>query len=106
MSSKNEWTWNNICQRLYEETKTTIKRNASTAFYSKKNQPHLHYDALGVCLGISLLQLRGGMWFPRNKTPGNAALLPMAFASKNLISAENFYSNIERKALGILHDLQ
>ena len=44
--------------------------------------------------------------FPRNEAPNNAALWPIAFASKSLTSMEINNSNIEREALGILHDLK
>ena len=40
----------------------------------------------------TLLQVRNGMWFPRDETPDNAVLCPIAFASKSLISAETQYS--------------
>ena len=39
-------------------------------------------------------------------TPDNTILHPIAFAGKSLTGAEQRYSNIERKALGILHGLE
>ena len=39
------------------------------------------------------------------EVPNNAALHPIAFSSKSLSSMEQWYSNIEKEALGILHGL-
>ena len=63
-------------------------------------------DASGVGLGTTLLQTRDGMIYPKDSTPDNTILQPIAFASKSLTSAEHRYSNIEREALGILHGLK
>ena len=41
-----------------------------------------------------------------NEVPDNVALCPIAFASKILSSMQWQYSNVERKALGILHGLK
>ena len=38
--------------------------------------------------------------------PDNSSLCPTAIASKSLTGAEHRYSNIERKALGIIHGLE
>ena len=57
-------------------------------------------------LGASLMEVRGEMQFPMNVAPENAALQPITFMNKSLISAETHYSNIEREALGIAHCLE
>ena len=75
------------------------------AFYNEKEQLYLETDVSGVSLRASLLPVRDKMWLPRNKAPDNAALWTVAFVSKSLISAEIWYSNIEREALGILHGI-
>ena len=46
------------------------------------------------------------MQFPWNEAPYNSALWLIPFRSNSLASAESWYSNIEREALGILHGLQ
>ena len=38
--------------------------------------------------------------------PDNNTLRPTAFTSKSLSSAKERYRNVEREALGILHDLE
>ena len=40
------------------------------------------------------------------KLPNNVALCLIVFTSKSLLSAEQYYNNIECKALGILHGLE
>ena len=51
------------------------------------------------------MQVRDGMNSGHDKEPGNITLCPTTFASKNLLSSEWCYSNIECEALGILHRL-
>ena len=60
----------------------------------------------GIRLKAGLLQTRSGTSFPRDKAPDNSILRPIAFASNRLSSAERRYSNIEREALGTLHNLK
>ena len=52
------------------------------------------------------MQMSDGMQFPRNESPNNVALWPIAFASKRLTNTETCYSYIEREVLGILHGLE
>ena len=44
------------------------------AFYNEKEQLYPEADMSGVGLGASLLQVRGGMQFPRNGAPNNATV--------------------------------
>ena len=46
------------------------------------------------------------MQLPKDEAPDNSALWPLAFTSKSLASAETWYSNIKREALGILYGLK
>ena len=61
---------------------------------------------LGVSLGARPLQGRDGMQFPRNATPDNAVLQPIAFVNRSLTRMETSYSSMEREVLGILHGLE
>ena len=57
---------------------------------------YLETDASGVYLGTGLLQVRRGMNCGCDKVLEKAPLHLIAFASKNLFSAEQQYSNIEQ----------
>ena len=81
------------------------QKNVIMAFYIAQ-QPYWGINVIAVSLDTSLLQVRDGMWFPRNERPDNAALWPIVFASKSLAGMETCCSNIEREALGILHDIE
>ena len=105
-SPKCEWTWSSTYQNQYNRTKNFIKKNATMAFYNEKEQLYLETDALGIILGESLLQVRVGIWLPRNEASDNPVLCPIAFASKSLSNIETDYSNMERESLGIFHGLE
>ena len=44
------------------------------AFYIDKEKMYLEMHVRGAGLRVSLLQGTDGMWFPKTKTPDNAAL--------------------------------
>ena len=71
---------------------------------SKKEQTKR--DAMGICLGESLLHARDEMWFPRSEATDDAALWPIVFMSKSLMSPKTCYRNTERETLGIPHGLE
>ena len=75
-------------------------------FYNKTKSLYLEMDASGIGLGATLVQTRDGTTCPEEIVPDNTILRPIAFASKNLTSAEQRYSNIKREDLGILHGLE
>ena len=60
----------------------------------------------GVALGVALLQLRDNTTCQTHMAPNNTILCPIASASKGLMGVEYRYSNIECKALCILHGLE
>ena len=90
-----KWTWDRTYQRLYDRTQNIIKKNVTISIYNEKHLLYLETDASGVSLEAHLLQARDGMQFPRNETPDNAVLWPIAFTTKSLKSAEIYYSNKE-----------
>ena len=67
---------------------------------------YLETDASGVSLGAALLQLRDNKGCQKDTASDNTNPCPIAFASKSLTGAEQRYSNIEQKSLGILHGLE
>ena len=97
ISFKCGWTWNSTYQSLYNRAKTTIKKSIAMAVCNEKEQLYLEADVLGVGLGGSLLQVRDGMWIPRNETPDNAALRTEALLKKSLTSTKTQHSKIQRE---------
>ena len=75
-------------------------------FYNEKEQLYLETGALVVSLGACLLQVGDRMWFPKDYTPDNSTLQPIAFTGNILNSAKTWYSNIKREALGIMYGLE
>ena len=74
-------------------------------FYDEST-PVPETSALGVGLGVRLLHLRDGMNGRCDAVPDNATVHVVAFARKSTSRAEWQYSNIEHKALGMLHELE
>ena len=105
ISSKCRWTWDSMCQNLYDSAKNIMKNNVTIAFYNEKEQLFLETDVSGMGLGPSLLQVRDGVWFQSNEMTDNTVLQPIAVASKSLTSIETCYSNIDKEAIGILHSI-
>ena len=72
-------------------------------FYDDTKSLYLKTDTSGIGLGAALLQLKDNTTCQTHMAPDNTILCPIAFASKSLMGTECRYSNIECKALGILH---
>ena len=105
-SSKVTWTWNASYQSLFNKAKLLIKSYMCMKFYDDTEPLYLETDVFRVGLGAALLQTWEGTTCQKDTVPDNTILHPIAFASKCLTGAEHRYSNIERKALGILHGLK
>ena len=106
ISCKSYWTWNESYQQIYNKAKSIIKKDMCMKFCNEKKELFLETDALGVGLGAALLQLRDNTTWQQGTTPDNTILWPIVFTSKSFTGAESRYSNIEHKALGILHGLE
>ena len=102
--SKCKWTWNNTYNTYKTEPKLSSKR--FQLWHSAFRTTVLETDTLGVQLGAIPLQPRDSMQSPRNEAPSSGALWSIEFLSKSLKSADTCYSNIERRALGILYGLE
>ena len=72
-------------------------------FYDADRSLYLETNSSGIGPGDGSLQVRDGMNCGHDKILYNTILVPTAFASKSLSSAEQSYSSIECEALGILH---
>ena len=59
----------------------------------QKEELYLETDAIGVGLGVSLMQVRDGIKFSKNEVSDNAVMQPVTFTSKNQTVAETHYSN-------------
>ena len=105
-SSKKTWTWNASYQQLFNKAKSLIKAEMCMKFYDDTKLLYLKTNASGIGLGAALLQLRDNTGCQKDTAPDNSNLHPIAFASKILTGTEQRYSNIECKALGILHGLE
>ena len=101
-SSKVTWTWNASYQQLFDKAKLLIKVEMCMKFYDDTRPLYLETDAFGIGLGTALLQLRDNTNCPKETAPDNNMLHQIAFASESLTSAEQRYSNMKHKALGIL----
>ena len=75
-------------------------------YYNEEEQLYLETDVSSISSGVGMLQVRDKTWFLKDKASDNSALWTIAFTSKSLTSAEAWYNNIEREALGILYRLQ
>ena len=105
-SSKATWTKNASYQALFNKAKSLIKMDMCMKFYADTKPLYLETDAYTIGLGAALLQMHEGTACQKDIEPDNTTLHPIEFASKSLTGAECRYSNIERKALGILHGLK
>ena len=81
-------------------------KNACMKFYDTPKSLYLETDASGVSLGARLLHIRDGMNCGCDELPDNAAMCPVAFASKSLSSTVWHYSNKGQESLRIWHGLR
>ena len=105
-SSKMTWTWNASYQAMFNMAKSLIKVDMCMKFYDNTKPLYLETDASRIGLGVTLLQMHEGTACQKDVVSDNTTLCPISFASKSLTGAECRYSNIERKALGIIHGLK
>ena len=101
---KKEWTWNASYQRLFDKAKLIIKEDACLKFCKEMKCLYLEISVVGC--RATLLQIGVGTSCPRDETPGNNMLRPIAFMSKSFSAAERRYINLEEEALAILHHFE
>ena len=75
-------------------------------YYNTRKLLYLETDASGVGMGATLPQVRDDLSCRCDEVLDNTMFQPIAFASKSLFNTEQWYNNIEREALGILHGLE
>ena len=93
-------------QDLYNKTKKMVKKDACMKFYNVARPLYLETDTSSISLGARLLEVRNDMNCGCDEIPDNAILHLIACTRKSFSSAKWHYSNIEAKALGILHGLE
>ena len=101
-----EWTWNRTYQEIYERAKSLVKEDICMKYFPIRKPLYMETDALGVCLGVALLQVRNNLNFRYDEVLDNTMLWPISFARKSLSSTEQLYSNTGREAFWILHGLE
>ena len=106
MSSKAMWIWDASYQQQFEKAKLLIKVEMCMKFYVDTKPLYFETDTSGIGLGAALLQHRDNTVCQKGTVPDNTILQPITFASKSLMGAKWRYSNIECKALAILHGLE
>ena len=105
MLVKLEWTLNQSCQKLYNQSKPNIKRDACMAFYNALKILYLETDSSGVHLGAGLLQVRYRMVLPAGQSPRWHHTVPFSICKQGCFSTEQGNSNVECEALEIWHGL-
>ena len=78
-SLKNGWMWNNIHQKLCARENHSSRKSCPQHSTTRKKQLYLETDAPGASIRESLLQTSDGMQFPKDDTPDNMPLWPIAF---------------------------
>ena len=76
----------NILKIIFNKAKSIIKLDACMKFYGETKPLYIQTDTSGVGLEAALLQTRSNISCPRDETPYNSILRPIAFASKSLTS--------------------
>lgn len=86
-----EWAWDESCQLAFKEIKAAMASPPVLAHYDPKRPLQLACDASQYGIGAVLSQKMT-----------NGSVLPVAYASRTLSSAEKNYSQIEKEALALV----
>jgi hypothetical protein len=90
LTHKNKtFKWTHECETAFQKLKTAIASSRVLKLPDFSKDFHLHVDASGTAIGAVLSQYHQNV------------LLPIAFASRKLTSAETRYSTIDREALAL-----
>jgi len=95
LKKDNKFTWNEECQHSLDILKEKMVIAPILVFPDWKNEFHVHVDASSIALGAVLAQ------------EGEGEIdHPVDFSSRNLSTAENNYTTIEREGLAMVYALQ
>ena len=89
----------------FEQIKDAVCKDVKLKFYDPSLPMYIETDASQNGIGVILLQpIDSNFTLDEYDIP--TSLMPVAFASKTLTSAECNYANIERELLGVVFGVQ
>ena len=101
LKKENELIWAQNYQLCFDQIKEAVCKDITLKFYDPNLLIFIEIDASQSGIGVVLLQPLDSN-FPLNENNIPTKLMPVAFASKTLTSAECNYANIERELLGVV----
>ena len=99
MKSDSEYVWSANHQACFEQIKDAVCKDVTLKFYDPNLPTYIETDASQNGIGVVLLQPTDSN-YTLDEYGIPTGLMPVAFASKSLTSAERNYANIERELLG------
>ena len=101
LKKENEFTWSQNHQLCFDQIKEAVCKDITLKFYDPNLPIFIETDASQNGIGVVLLQpLDSNFTLNENDIP--TKLMPVAFASKTLTSAQHNYANIECVLLGVV----
>ena len=98
---ENEFIWAQNHQLYFDQLKEAVCKDITLKFYDPNLPIFIETDASQNGTGVVLLQpLDSNFTLNENNIP--TKLMPVAFASRTLTSAESNYANIEHELLGVV----
>lgn len=89
-----EWNWTPECAMIFQQSKKWLCNSSMLTYFDSSLPLRMTTDASGRGVGAVISHIVNGKE------------RPIAFASKKLTTAESFYSQIEREALGIIFGIK
>ena len=101
LKKENEFIWPQNHQLCFDQIREAVYKDITLKFYDPNLLIFIETDASQNGMGVVLLQpLDSNFTLNENNIP--MRLMPIAFASKTLTSAECNYANIEHELLGVV----
>ena len=101
LKKENEFIWAQNHQLCFDQIKEAVCKDITLKFYDPNLPIFIETDASQNGIGVVLSQpLDSNFTLNENNIP--TKLMPVAFASKTLTSAEHNYANIEHELLGVV----
>ena len=101
LKKENDFIWAQNHQACFDKIKEAVCKDVTLKFYDPNLPIFIETDASQNGIGVVLLQpLDSNFVLDENNIP--TKLMPVAFASKTLTSAEHNSANIEHELLGVV----